>query len=1207
MKFINKHGKSDKDIKNLRQEIGILRGLDHENIILMFDAFETEREFCVVTEYAQGELFDILQDDKRMPEKTVQQIAKQLIKALNYLHSNRIIHRDMKPQNVLIGSNGRIKLCDFGFARAMSNNTIVLTSIKGTPLYMSPELVKEQPYDATSDLWSLGVILYELFVGQPPFYTNSIYSLINHIVKDPVKYPADMSKDFKSFLQGLLQKNPTKRLNWPHLLDHPFVRESEADRERTRAERARYQSCGLCDGPRERLDVMMGAERMNLFSTQTIRMKSSGMEDDLPHSVSVKQRVLRLQQERDGYRERAAAMRIEQSREVERQRIEAEQRAAQQAKRVAEQQSFSTSYQAKVDASGNALEADISQLRGYVQSGDTDALFKKDPTARLNFSNLSVLSDDSRHAADASLLEGSRASTAPATMLGRPPIQHVEQTRVGTAGSAKPKEQAPVVAALVPQRNNLVVTKEPDTSFYEEPDTILSIHHASNNQMEADEVEDEDEMEDTAEDYSQDEDFEGSGSVIRQPVSEEVHEADDIVIGGDTSILSNTHSKPSAYPNEAVSEFWTNLKGGRRNWSDALLADFSDELDNFADCMTALLKVTSTITAAQLNVFQDVMTVCRIVATDVDDILVRDAREVAATPAFEEKVLVCLKVLQVMAGLAPSFNKLGESMLMWATKRPGSPQKGNADQRITAVLPLFAQVVMLLCRFPTEDELQDSPLMQRLLLRPSFVSKIGKDQNGDAALNIYAFSISDRWALLSWVTSSLQCISARKTTEDVAAALLVDLNNSLLDRCPPGVYNMIIAQQYPTLLCECIADKDFSSYVELIPTALVRLLQPPGCIGSDLLAGMPLTHSALDVEAVSEQMTAYHRISRTIGDRLHDTNAIKLDVLLRHMVELLSEKACVAAFSSSAPGNQPHLDFDQESMLSLFQQVLMSSNRYICSWFVRHQDGELVSRLLGFLQLQDLHTVRADMFDQYCVLQSICLQLLTCLVSARVLSHAQLTECVQVGFRLFQSIRHEDCVSASLLLLLDSLAVLSFPSDASYAAQSTDSDTQGQVTLSKDEMKKLEQLIIRYCSTLNFAQWAVSFVQACLEGASKGMMVHMAFGVRLYGVLDGVLGLTCKILKQHAPFRQDLINNGLFDVVVQFLATAGRSEGMSPLGCLYSVQVIGAFCSAVSHAINTKADKAQVGKDVLSKAAQMIKKSSLLLIMQAMLVPEVSS
>ena len=105
---------------------------------------------------------------------------------------------------------GQVKLCDFGFARAMSVQTLVLTSIKGTPLYMAPELVREQPYDHRADLvcvfcmwlvcmrrplvfsyaavspppqWSLGIILYELFVGQPPFYTTSIYSLINHIVK----------------------------------------------------------------------------------------------------------------------------------------------------------------------------------------------------------------------------------------------------------------------------------------------------------------------------------------------------------------------------------------------------------------------------------------------------------------------------------------------------------------------------------------------------------------------------------------------------------------------------------------------------------------------------------------------------------------------------------------------------------------------------------------------------------------------------------------------------------------------------------------------------------------------------------------------------------------------------------------------------------------------------------------------------------------
>ncbi|KGN49838.2 serine/threonine-protein kinase TIO [Cucumis sativus] len=231
MKFIMKHGKSEKDIHNLRQEIEILRKLKHENIIEMLDSFESPQEFCVVTEFAQGELFEILEDDKCLPEEQVQAIAKQLVRALHYLHSNRIIHRDMKPQNILIGAGSVVKLCDFGFARAMSTNTVVLRSIKGTPLYMAPELVREQPYNHTADLWSLGVILYELFVGQPPFYTNSVYALIRHIVKDPVKYPENMSSSFKSFLRGLLNKVPQNRLTWPALLEHPFVKETSDELE----------------------------------------------------------------------------------------------------------------------------------------------------------------------------------------------------------------------------------------------------------------------------------------------------------------------------------------------------------------------------------------------------------------------------------------------------------------------------------------------------------------------------------------------------------------------------------------------------------------------------------------------------------------------------------------------------------------------------------------------------------------------------------------------------------------------------------------------------------------------------------------------------------------------------------------------------------------------------------------------------------------
>merc|ERR1712131_64195 len=225
LKFISKNNRSKKEINSLKRELNIMKDLKHPNIICMHDSFETKDEVVVVMEQAEGELFQVLEDDQQLDEKMIQNIAAQLVSALYYLHSNRILHRDMKPQNILIGKGGAIKLCDFGFARTMGQSTFVLTSIKGTPLYMAPELVQEKPYDHTADLWSLGCILYELFHGQPPFYTTSIFQLVSLIIQDEIKWPPNMSPELTSFLKGILTKDPKRRLGWPHLLNHPFIRD----------------------------------------------------------------------------------------------------------------------------------------------------------------------------------------------------------------------------------------------------------------------------------------------------------------------------------------------------------------------------------------------------------------------------------------------------------------------------------------------------------------------------------------------------------------------------------------------------------------------------------------------------------------------------------------------------------------------------------------------------------------------------------------------------------------------------------------------------------------------------------------------------------------------------------------------------------------------------------------------------------------------
>jgi fused-like protein len=227
LKVIPKSGKSLSDILVLRREVDILRLLDHENIVLLLDYFETSHDIVLVTEFAHGELLQILQDDGSLPPSVVQSIAQQLASALRYLHSKKIMHRDLKPQNVLVGSGGIVKLCDFGFARELSSTGAMLSSIKGTPLYIAPEVFAGVEYGVKADIWSLGVLLFELATGKPPFYAATLPELMRLIAVTPdsdVVFPPDVPPECADFLQLLLAKDPALRAGWPELDAHPYLR-----------------------------------------------------------------------------------------------------------------------------------------------------------------------------------------------------------------------------------------------------------------------------------------------------------------------------------------------------------------------------------------------------------------------------------------------------------------------------------------------------------------------------------------------------------------------------------------------------------------------------------------------------------------------------------------------------------------------------------------------------------------------------------------------------------------------------------------------------------------------------------------------------------------------------------------------------------------------------------------------------------------------
>jgi serine/threonine-protein kinase ULK4 len=216
--------------QRVMQEVAVLRTLSHENVLKFVAWYETQNHLWVILEYCVGgDLLLLLRQDLKLPEPSITTFARDMFVAVREIHSKGLIHCDLKPSNMLLDEEGRIKVCGFGLSRkitavATANGTPAQLSRRGTPCYMAPEMfTPEGVHSFATDLWALGCVLYECATGRPPFTSTSLTSLIEQILEhEPSPLPSSCSASFKSLVFGLLIKRPHARLTWEQVIHHEF-------------------------------------------------------------------------------------------------------------------------------------------------------------------------------------------------------------------------------------------------------------------------------------------------------------------------------------------------------------------------------------------------------------------------------------------------------------------------------------------------------------------------------------------------------------------------------------------------------------------------------------------------------------------------------------------------------------------------------------------------------------------------------------------------------------------------------------------------------------------------------------------------------------------------------------------------------------------------------------------------------------------------
>jgi len=211
--------------KLLLSEIELLQSLNHQHIIKCIDHYVSDTFIFIVLEYCMyGDLSYYL-DVHILSENEVQKLFCQLISAVQYLQNKKVMHRDIKPSNILLSEDYVLKLSDFGLAKQYQDSSELASTICGSPLYMAPELLHQKKYSTTCDVWSLGIVLYEMLFQKVPFEANTFQELKTNIQKS-IRLDSNMnhiSAPCRDLLFRILTQKEEERITWVELFRHPWI------------------------------------------------------------------------------------------------------------------------------------------------------------------------------------------------------------------------------------------------------------------------------------------------------------------------------------------------------------------------------------------------------------------------------------------------------------------------------------------------------------------------------------------------------------------------------------------------------------------------------------------------------------------------------------------------------------------------------------------------------------------------------------------------------------------------------------------------------------------------------------------------------------------------------------------------------------------------------------------------------------------------